>query len=465
MDIRINQTFDEILAAYSKPEFEGMAEMLTANLNQGKSFPVGSDFSLPLRPIFLTIDQYRAIHEASFYLGSAVRKIAKALIREGLLANEVSLNDSERTLVEIDPLYDSIFTTAAWSVLLKDGKPKFTGFFPDQSYRIALNDMLAAAYMGWQPMARMQTQYDMDNVQSGMRLFQEVLGAYEGYKQKKHILTVEKKPVILIADWLEEHGASCAERLVAYGKAQGYDVLIADPRSLDFRGNALFASGLAVDAVWRVFPSHDMMTRKNECEALLEAYKERKVCMVDSPRSVYLEKPSLLSVLTDEKFERVFSRYEREAIQTFIPWTKRFEESFARYNGKKVDLPEFVHENKDVLILMSNDRYRKDESYVGGNLSESEWARKLEDALKDEGGCWIVQENAGSMNDLFPVLRNGNMSFESYRIEILPHMVGTDVGAFSARLSKSGGLDKKENEVPLPVFISSKKQVASKVLS
>ncbi|NTV46911.1 MAG: hypothetical protein HGB11_10420 [Chlorobiales bacterium] len=84
MDIRINQTFDEILAAYSKSEFEGMAEMLTANLNQGKSLSIGSDFSLPLRPIFLTIDQYRAIREASFYLGSAVRKIAKALIKEGV---------------------------------------------------------------------------------------------------------------------------------------------------------------------------------------------------------------------------------------------------------------------------------------------------------------------------------------------------------------------------------------------
>lgn len=460
MDIRINQAFDEILAAYPKSEFEALTENLKTNLSKEKSLSDGGDFPLGLRPALLPKALYLTIREASFYLTNAVRKAAKALIKEGLLANELFLTDPERRLVDVDPLYSGVFTTASWSVLVEKGKPVFTEFTPDVASEIALNDALARVYMDWRPMAKMLALYDVDYYPAAMRLFQEVLNLYEGYKQNKLITATEKKPVILIADWLEDRGATDAERLAAYGKAQGYDVPIADPRALGVCGNGLYSGGQPIDAVWRIFPARDMLLRKNDCEDLLEAYNEHKVCMAESVRAIYGEKRAILSVLADERFERIFSKYEREAIQTFIPWTRRFEETFSRYKGKKVDLPEFVLENKDKLILKSNDRYKENGTYKGERMTDSEWSRTLETALKDECTCWIVQERVKSVSELFPVLHNGDLGFEGYEIQILPYVIGDMADSFAVRLTKASNGNKDEKINHLPAVIVSGKQVA-----
>lgn len=462
MDIRINQAFDEILAAYPKSEFEALAENLRTGLNKEQLPSSGGDFSLVLRPAFLPIESYRSIREAAFYLTSAVRKATKALIKERILANELCLNEHECRLAQVDPLYDAVFTNASWVVSLENGKPQFSDFGPDSASEMASNEEQAGPYMSWEPMARMQALYDIDFCPSGIHLFQEVLKAYETYRQKKQLTTVQKKPVILIADWLEEHGAANAERLAAYGKAQSHDLLIADPRTLDFRGNALYSSGQAVDVVWRIFQAHDMILRKNDCEDLLEAYTQHAVCMTDSFRVKYVDKRGFLSVLTDERFERIFSRYEREAIRTFIPWTRRFEEAFTRYKGKKVDLPEFVLENKDKLVLKSNDRITKNGARKGSEMSESDWCRSLEAALKDEGQCWIVQEYVGSENELFPVLHNGDLGFESYEVQVVAYVVGDMADDIGVRLSKRSGGTEKEGIKHLPAFIVSRKQAGSK---
>ena len=64
--------------------------------------------------------------------------------------------------------------------------------------------------------------------------------------------------------------------------------------------------------------------------------------MVNSFRSKMIHKKALFAVLTDERYARLFTAGEREAVRRHVPWTRKVREGKTEKDGAEIDLLDFV---------------------------------------------------------------------------------------------------------------------------
>lgn len=97
---------------------------------------------------------------------------------------------------------------------------------------------------------------------------------------------------------------------------------------------------------------------------------------------------ALLSMFQDSA---VFTREERELIQTHVPWTRPVAEEQSDFNGEVIDLPEFILQNRESLVLKKS--VGSSGNFVVTGKSQHEWEQALQRALSERD--WIVQRFVG----------------------------------------------------------------------
>ena len=63
-----------------------------------------------------------------------------------------------------------------------------------------------------------------------------------------------------------------------------------------------------------------------EYPALLNAYRDGAVCLVNSFQSKLIHKKAVFAVLTNDRFRDLFDADELAAINEHVPWTRKFRE-------------------------------------------------------------------------------------------------------------------------------------------
>src|SRR5206468_9603614 len=103
---------------------------------------------------------------------------------------------------------------------------------------------------------------------------------------------------------------------------------VADPRELTYvdapssgLAPGLYAGGRRIDLVYRRVLINDIVARRDECRALLDAYEQRAVCVANSLRCKIPHKKAFFAVLTDDRHQHLFSDGERRVIRDHVPWT------------------------------------------------------------------------------------------------------------------------------------------------
>ena len=67
---------------------------------------------------------------------------------------------------------------------------------------------------------------------------------------------------------------------------------------------------------------NDIVARRDECAALVDAYAARAVCVANTFRCKLAHKKAFFAVLTDERNAALFSDAERAIIRAHVPWTR-----------------------------------------------------------------------------------------------------------------------------------------------
>ena len=70
----------------------------------------------------------------------------------------------------------------------------------------------------------------------------------------------------------------------------------------------------------------ELLGREDEVKALIEAYKARVVCVVNSFRAKLLDKKMLFAMLHDERIARQYTADEAAAVKRHVPWTRKVAE-------------------------------------------------------------------------------------------------------------------------------------------
>ncbi len=107
--------------------------------------------------------------------------------------------------------------------------------------------------------------------------------------------------------------------LAAAFRAAGHPTIVAEPAQLSFDGEGLYAGNFRVDVLYRRFLVRDLRTHPEALAPVLEAYRARRVCMVNSLRTCLLHNKAIFALLHDESFP--LSPAERRLVSRHFPLT------------------------------------------------------------------------------------------------------------------------------------------------
>src|SRR5205085_8694114 len=117
------------------------------------------------------------------------------------------------------------------------------------------------------------------------------------------------------------------------------------------------AGGVPVNLVYRRVLTSELLARRDEGRALVDAYVAGAVCVVNTFRAKLLHKKMSLALLSDDRYAPLYTAGQRAAIARHVPWTRKVREGHTTYAGGVIDLADFVMANRARLVLKPNDEY------------------------------------------------------------------------------------------------------------
>jgi uncharacterized circularly permuted ATP-grasp superfamily protein len=145
----------------------------------------------------------------------------------------------------------------------------------------------------------------------------------------------------------------------------------------------------------------------------------------------------------------LFTAEEREAIAAHVPWTRRVREGKTTRYGQSIELPAFVRENRERLVMKPNDEYGGKGVFIGWEMSASEWDTAFATALS---ASYVVQEKVELLRQSFPEL-SPELHFRDLVVDLDPFVFGGEVEGFLTRLSGSSLANVTSGGGQVPAFL------------
>jgi uncharacterized circularly permuted ATP-grasp superfamily protein len=181
----------------------------------------------------------------------------------------------------------------------------------------------------------------------------------------------------------------------------------------------------------------ELLEKPEAAEALVRAYEDHRVCVVNSFRSKLLHKKMTFAFLSDETYRGYFSEEEWDVCRRHVPWTRKVREGRTTYGGRPVDLLDHILQHQDRLVLKPNDDYGGKGVTIGWEASREQWEAALAGALNDS---YVVQERVAVRQQPFP-LYDGSLDFVDLTADLDPFLFGTEVTGMLTRLSAAALLN------------------------
>jgi hypothetical protein len=118
-----------------------------------------------------------------------------------------------------------------------------------------------------------------------------------------------------------------------------------------------------------------------------------------------------------------------------VPWTRLVAAAKTSYDGKTVDLPEFITAHREKLALKPNDDYSDQHCYFGWEMDGAEWERALKMAMRSP---YVVQERVDPVKSIFPLMSFGQLEFREMQVDLHPHAYLGKVLGCSSWVSAGG---------------------------
>src|SRR5689334_18886095 len=429
---------DDAVARYNKLLESGpyrdleWAEALQRRMEQN-SLSAGGRLICPfLRPNFITRRQYESLVKTGESLICAIDRMEQMVLANPALLARLELLPAEKMLAAIDPGYQALEVAARLDSHLCNGSFHFVQYNADSPTGGAYADALADLFYDIPPMKEFRKKYALAKAGSRKHLLQALLKSYKQFGGTK-------KPNIAIVEFRSSYasGRSEYELYRDFFRGEGYNVEIVSPEQLEYRNRVLRKGNFEINLVYRRLGVQEFLIRFDLAHPLVQAYRDRAVCVVNSFRSELAHKKAMFGLLTDETVTAKFPAQERKAIREHVPWTRLVAAAKTTYQDQSVDLPEFITQNRERLALKPNDDYSDQHTYFGWEMDASAWERALKQAMRFP---YVVQERVEPVRSVFPILSFGQLEFKEMQVDVHPHAYLGKVQGCSSWLStgKSG---------------------------
>ena len=420
------------------------AEALHRRMEEG-GLSAGGRLICPfLRPNFVSRRQYDSLVRSAEALLGAIGRMEQMVLTNPVLLARLELLPAEKMLASIDPGYPSLQVAARLDSHVRNGHLHFVQYNADLPAGAGYSDALADLFYDAPPIRELRKRYTLTRVGGRKHFLQALLKAYKqfGGTKKPNMAIVEFRPVF--------HSGESEYTLVRdYFRDEGYAVEIASPEQLEYRNGVLRKGAFEIDLVYRRLGVHEFLIRFDLSHPLVQAYRDRAVCVVNSFRSELAHKKAMFGLLTDEALVAKFPAAERKAIREHVPWTRLVSASKTTYDERTIDLADFIARNRQRLTLKPNDDYSDQHTYLGWEMDDTAWERALKQAMRTP---YVVQEKVDPVRSLFPLMSFGILEFRELQVDVRPHAYLGKVQGCSSWLS-SGSTGFSSAEGLAPTFI------------
>jgi hypothetical protein len=402
-----------------------------------------------LRPNFVSPEAYERIREVCRLIFQAVEKVERELGEA--LWDRVDLTPAERELVAVDPGYACSSPTARLDSFLTPSAYQFVELNAESPAGIAYSEMLEEVFLELPVMEKLQQRWTLRRFQARKRLLDTLLACYrEAGGRQEH-------PTIAIVDYEDVPTRTEHHLFREFFADSGHPALVCDPRDLTYEKGALRYEGRTIDIVYKRLLVNELIERAEKLQPLLGAARDRAVTVVNPFRCKPIHKKAIFAVLTDESLQGLFTEAQRAAITAHVPWTRRVREGKDTRDGRAVDLPLYIRDNREHLVLKPNDEYGGKGVFIGWESTDTEWERALADALRSS---YVVQEKVLLQRHSFPELvpDAAEVSFKDVVVDLNPFLFQGEVEGFLTRLSSSSLANVTSGGGQVPAFVVERRQ-------
>lgn len=132
---------------------------------------------------------------------------------------------------------------------------------------------------------------------------------------------------------------------------------------------------------------------------IMEVFKAGNIRLVNGPVSRVLANKLNLALMSNHDSVDVFTAEEKEFIDRYVPWTRKIMPGRTRFEGKTIEILDFIRSNRRRLVLKPGGNYGGKGVCVGIRAAEKEWEESLETAIHEKN--WVVQEYVESSPGLY----------------------------------------------------------------
>ena len=382
-----------------------------------------------LRPNLISRWQYDAITKASETLYAAFDRLERALLDDEDLRRELDLDPREAELALVDPGFRASSPSARLDGFVgEDGIIRFVEYNAESPAGMAYNDELGAVFAALPVMKAFKKKHSL----SGFPVRGKQLGILRRARRPRGELRT-----IAIVDWRGLPTLTEFEMFARYFEEQGLRAIICAPQDLEYSRKTLRANGKRIDVVYRRVLTSELLAKPAVAKALVQAYTDGAVTVVNSFRAKLLHKKMSLALLSDDRYAKLYTPEQRKVIATHIPWTRKMREGHTTYRGKVVDLVDLITAHKDRFVLKPNDEYGGKGVVLGWTVGQHDWEQTILTGLT---ASYVVQEKVPVPRYPFPVLLD-RIHYLDLSIDHDPYLFWGSVSGCLTRLSSSALLN------------------------
>jgi uncharacterized circularly permuted ATP-grasp superfamily protein len=387
-----------------------------------------------LRPHLVTREQYDGLVTGGQLLASAVDQLRKMAMDNPTLMARMDLLPAERMLASVNPGYKHFAVTGLLDTALENGHMRFSDYSAETPVGVLYAEVLAEELYETGPMKEFRKVTKVAKLGGVKYLQSALLKAYKefGGKNAPQVAILEMRHPFETLESREYH------LLAENFSAHGLPTILASPEQLEYKNGVLRKGDFVIDIVYRRMKTREFVVHFDpNNHPLVRAYRDGKVCIVNSFRSDLAQKKAVFDLLTDEAVLAHFPAADRTAIRKLIPTTRVVSERMVAWDGaEEVDLVPFIGANRERLVLRPNDDTEERQTYVGAEMDQTGWERAVRTALRS---AYVVQENVKAPTAKFPVYSYGSLDFKEMRVEVHPHVYLGKVQGASSWLTPAAG--------------------------
>lgn len=407
---------------------------LTRQLHRRNLFFGQRPLTTVLRPRFLSASHYRRLQQAIAEIMPGFARVYQAALSDQTVRTQFMLADWEEELIQDEVGFSAPSPTSRMDCFFSGESPAsdasdrmggcelcFAEYNAETPAAVAYNDVLSEVFLALPVMGDFQRRYEVFPLPGRQHVLHTLLDAYRQwraiYGNPASGAEFPARPRIAILDWREVPTYSEFLLFQEYFASQDFETIIADPRQVEYRHGQLLVDGITpVHLIYKRVLLSELVSREGLDSPVVRAVREHAVCMVNPFRCKLLHKKASFAVLSDEANAHLFGPDELQAIQRYIPWTRRVAERNTVFEGQKIDLLPFLCSHKDDFVLKPNDEYGGKGIVLGWETEQDRWEAALQAALTEPS---VIQKRVHTPSEAYP-------SLVEEHVEVYQRMIDTD---------------------------------------